>query len=523
MKKSIFKRISLALCVSLLTSLINPSVYASVYDKKTDTLYADRENGCYDDELETAKHIYVDTFITRTGLDKLERNVNLESLSVQSLANMSDRDKELLFPYLARGNIALAATLMAYSDYYDSFGNDGTPLYQRVVGELCPQIKYYRSCATVVSAAMNAAGVSTYGSAATAGLVDYYEDSPDWECLGQIGEEELMQGDIIFIDRKSHTVEYETGVMEDPEFIEEEKHEYEYKGGYDSTGHKNYENQEPTGQSEEVFCPDQDGDGQVGEWEGEYWKCYWERANAGTELDGYIPPYEYYYVWKEEAEEKERKAAEEKRRREEEERRKREESSQGTNKQKRTTTRRTIHDHIFVWTGNEVIRQVFPESTGNIISGSYTENYANARSAAVSKYNFTGDYRVYRYIGEYDNNVDPEMLVSWIENTEEEFVSENAVSTSGKYTEAMARAAEKKKRDDEIRVQVGNRIMITLSGVRTDVAAEYISMGLNDMAEKRRWELPSGGMHPETEETDKTGIISVDSPLILDFKRVKND
>lgn len=518
MKKSIMKKLSLALSVCIFASAFSTSAFAGVYDAKTDTLYGDRENGCYDDELATAKHVYVDTFITRTGLDKLENNAKLESLNIQSMANFSERDKEILFPYLSRGNIALAATLMAYSDYYASFGNDGTHLYQRVVGELCPQIKYYRSCATVVSAAMNAAGVSSYGSAATAGLVDYYEDSPDWQCLGQLTEEELMQGDIIFIDRKSHTVEYETGVMEDPEFVEEEKHEYEYKGGYDSTGHKNYENQEPTGQVEEVFCPDQDGDGQVGEWEGEYWKCYWERANAGTELDGYVPPYEYYYVWKDEAEEKARKAEEAKRRREEEERQQREAASATT--KRRVTGKRVIHDHIFVWTGNEVIRQVFPESTGNIISGSYTENYANARSAAVSKYNFTGDYRVYRYIGEYDNNVDPEMLAAWIENTEEEIVSENAVSRSGKYTEAMARAAEKKKQDDEIRYQVGNRIKITLSGVRTDMAAAYISSGLANMGEKRKWDLPYGGPRPTNE--DKNGIIVNDSQIILDFKRVKN-
>ena len=45
------------------------------------------------------------------------------------------------------------------------------------------------------------------------------------------------------------------------------------------------------------------------------------------------------------------------------------------------------------------ITKYYPDSTGNIISGSYCEIYSRARSAAVSSFHFTGDYKIYRYKG----------------------------------------------------------------------------------------------------------------------------
>ncbi len=367
-------------------------VRACYYYKDSDVLYCKRKGGCNDEELAYAKHVVIDTRLTAEGIEKIRQNENLETLTVKDLSLLSQEDLITIYPYLVKGNPALAAVLFSYEDYYESFGNDGTDLYRHVMKKYCPSITTLRSCATVVSAALNSAGLMNYSSAATAGLVEYFETHSDWICIGQVSDNEILRpGDVIFIDRKSHAAEYESGEMEDPEFKAEEEYVYEYTGGYDSTGHKNYETQDPTGSSYEVFCPDQDGDGEVGEWEAEYWKCYWERVN--TE-DHYVPPYDYYYVWEDEAKKKEEeeKAEREAKKREEEE------QKQGTRKRKAAPAR-IIHDHIFIWTDNDVIRQVFPSSTGNIISGSYTENYVNARSAAVSKYNFTGDYRVYRYIG----------------------------------------------------------------------------------------------------------------------------
>lgn len=391
--------------VLLFTAFPVCDVYACNYSERNKTLYCVRDEGCNDEALEYAENIIIDTKLTRTGIDRLKRNENLRSLQVNDVSNLTEEDLMTLYPFLAKGNIALASVLFAYGDYYASFGNDGTALYKRVCRQLCPSVSTLRSCATVVAAALNAAGVSGYDTAATAGLIDLFEDSAEsgnWICLGQVSENKLRAGDIIFIDRRSHAAQYESGEIVDDEYKAEE--EYVYTGGYDTTGHKNYETQDPTGNSHEVFCPDQDGDGEVGEWEAEYWKCYWERVNADTL---YVPPYDYYYVWKDEAEEQERKEAEEKKAREE--------------KKKVVVKKPTkvIHDHIFVWTGNDVIRQYFSGSSGNIISGSYTENYQNARSAALSKYNFTGDYRAYRYIGPIDRRVSVSSndIIKWKENT----------------------------------------------------------------------------------------------------------
>ena len=386
------KKTALFLIICMLMQLIFPcGVWACYYYPDSEVLYCRRSGGCNDDELSMAKHVVIDTRLSGTGVKKLKENKNLETVNIKDLSNLSEAEKIAIFPYLVKGNPSLAAVLFAYEDYYESFGNDGTKLYQKVMKDYAPGIKTLRSCATVVSAALNAAGLMDYESAATAGLVDYFEESGEWINMGAVSEDGIIKpGDVIFIDRKSHAAEYTSGEMEDEEYTTEEEYVYEYTGGYDSTGHKNYQTQDPTGSSYEVFCPDQDGDGEVGEWEAEYWKVYWERVNPDTL---YVPPYDYYYVWEEEAKAKEEEEKEEK------ERERREEAAAQGKTVRKTVPGRIIHDHIFIWTGNEVIRQVYPDSTGNIISGSYTENYRNARSAAVSKYNFTGDFRVYRYIG----------------------------------------------------------------------------------------------------------------------------
>ncbi|MBR6329203.1 MAG: hypothetical protein IKR68_06100 [Lachnospiraceae bacterium] len=409
MKEKFLKKTALLMSMCLMISMLfSESVSACYYYDQSQVLYCNRAAGCNDDELSKAKHVVIDTRLAAAGVKKLRENENLETLTIKDLSNLSEGERSALFPYLVKGNPSLAAVLMAYEDYYDSFGNDGTRLYQKVLREYAPEIKTMRSCATVVSAALNAAGLMNYSSAATAGLVDYFEESDEWVNLGAVSENGLIietvsgqppvinpditiqPGDIIFIDRKSHAQEYTSGEMEDVEYTVEEEYVYEYTGGYDATGHKNYDTVDPTGSSYEVFNPDQDGDGNVGEWESEYWRVYWERVNPDTM---YVPPYDYYWVWEEEA-----KAREAEEKAEKERQRQEEEAARGAVR-RRAVNSRIIHDHIFIWTGNEIIRQVFPDSTGNIISGSYTENYRNARSAAVSKYNFTGDFRVYRYVG----------------------------------------------------------------------------------------------------------------------------
>ncbi len=359
---------------------------ADYYSSRTDTVYCTREAGCSDVHLKTAKHVRIGTRLTQMGMYYLEQNPNLQDLYVQDVSNFPEEEIEQLYPYMVKGNVSLAAVLMSYKNYNDSFGDDGTEAYQKIVNDLCPvSAQYMRSCATVVSAAINAAGIGTCDSPNTAGLVTYFEKSSDWKNMGRLRASSVQEGDIIFIDRKSHAKEYESGAMKDDEYSAEVEYLEPYTGGYDSTGHRNYATQDPTGSSSEVFCPDQDGDGEVNDWEAEYWRCYWLRVNPGT---GYVPSYDYYYTWKAEAEAAE-KAAEEKRRQEEEEK-----AAKAKKKKKRV-----IHDHIFVWTGNDVIQRYFPGSDGNIVSGSYSEDYSEARSAAISKYNFTGDYRIYRYVG----------------------------------------------------------------------------------------------------------------------------
>ena len=356
------------------------SAYACSYNAMYDTLYCADENGCNSSHLKDASCIIIDSKLSRDGIDKIKENDRLKHLRLASFEGLDEESIIRLYRPLAHGDIATAAVLFAYEQPYQGVGNDGTKLYISVTHEECPQIEYLRSCATVVSSAICAAGAADFGSAATDDLVVAFEASDKWQNMGRLKKDEMKPGDIVFIDRKSHAKEYESGAASDSEFEIEVDEEEEYSGGYDATGHKNYDTVEPTGGAYEVFCPDQDGDGEVGEWEAEYWKCYWERANKDTHE---VPSYDYYYTWVREAEEyKEQKRIEQ------------EKAEKERAKKKK---KKVIHDHIFVWTGNEAICKYYPSSKGNIVSGSYTEKYSRARSAAVSKYNFTGDYRIYRF------------------------------------------------------------------------------------------------------------------------------
>lgn len=384
MINSICKYTASAVIALFCAVMADCTVFACNYNEITGTFTCSENKACDDEALSYAKRIVVKGALSKEGIEKLLENDNILKIDIGDMSNFDEKELEALYPVLSKGNPAMAAIMFSYENYKDSFGNDGTKLYRKVMSENCSEITYLRSCASVVSGAIDAAGYADYASAATAGLVDYFEASPRWLNLGRLKESQVRPGDVIFIDRKSHQKQYESGEMHDSESDAEV--EYVYKGGYDSTGHKNYETQDPTGAAEEVFCPDQDGDGEVNDWEAEYWRCYWERVRPGQET----PPYDYYYTWKEEA-----RTAKELKKEQEKQQKESEEESKPASKTKKKIV---VHDHIFIWTGNDLIKRFYPKSKGNIVSGSYTEKYQNARSAAISKYDFTGDYRVYRYV-----------------------------------------------------------------------------------------------------------------------------
>lgn len=369
------------LCLLAIWVLFPKTAMACYYDGQTDTVYCQEPGGCGDPHLLTAKKIVIRR-LKDEGKLLLAKNQNAVSVEISDLSNLNEYDRSRLYRVLSRNDLSTAAILFAYENPRDSVGNDGTVLYQRKLEQFCPQIEYLRSCATVVSVALCASGLGDCKSAGTDALVSYLEKSPNWKRMGALRKNKMEPGDIVFIDRKSHAAAYQSGAMQDSEFEADIEEEEEYHGGYDSTGHRNYETQDPTGSVSEVFDPDQDGDGRVNDWEAEYWRCYWQRVNG---CDGYVPPYDYYATWLEAA----RVAAAEKERI-------REERRIAMEKRKK----KIIHDHIFVWTGNETIKKFYPESKADIVSGSYTENYKKARSAALGTYNFKGDYRVYRYVGE---------------------------------------------------------------------------------------------------------------------------
>ena len=410
----------------------------------------DRTYGSNSEELKYARHIYVNA-LTDKGLDYVLSNENLVSIKINDISNL-DIDKVAgLYPYLCDGNIEYSAILLAYENIKDSIGNDGTDTYIYAVDTYAPDSSdHYRSCATTVSAILNAAGyVDDYSSASVADLVNYFKRNPDdWKCVGRIGADKMQEGDVIFIDRRSHKSDYIKGILSDPDFDLEQLvselenldndnarqvldetldfgsdgdgyydeagnfHEFETQefGYYDPDGNWcGYETPEgwfdydgsfhefteeelrersgtsklaaPKGGYSDVFAPDQNGDGNIDATEAQAWSDYW------LSVSGDVPDYSYYETWKKEADAYKEKLNETL------------DKLDDSNLQKINGKEIKIHDHIVLWLGNDVITKYYPDSNGNTISGSYCEIYSRARSAAVSSFNFSGDYKIYRYKG----------------------------------------------------------------------------------------------------------------------------
>lgn len=415
--------------------------------------YSDTSEGGTDsDALRTASYISVNK-LTKDGLRKVLLNPNLKKLDIADISNLPVEDVSKLYNYLCENNIEYSAILLAYENIKDSVGNDGTEAYVNAVDEYAADASaYYRSCATTVSTILNAAGyVDDYSSAGVSGLVSYFEAHPDdWECMGKLSAADMQEGDVIFIDRQSHKEDYIKGILSDSEFdlndlieaLEEMGTEnasdfvdetldlgddgdgwYDEGGNFHKSENQDYGYYDPSGAwcpyetgegwftedcqfvpfTEEelakrsgkttytppsggykVFNPDSNGDGTIDDSEAKVWSDYWMNAT------GKVPDYSYYDTWKKEADEYQEKL---------------------------TTTLESldvdtlkalnggpvkIHNHIVVWLGNDVIQKYYPDSNGNIVSGSYSEAYSRARSAAVSTFNFKGDYKIYRFVGEVD-------------------------------------------------------------------------------------------------------------------------
>ena len=406
--------------------------------------------GSNSEELKYARHIYVNA-LTNKGLDYVLSNKNLVSIKINDISNLDIEKVAKLYPYLCEGNIEYSSILLAYEHIKDSIGNDGTDTYIYAVDTYAPDSSdCYRSCATTISAILNAAGyVDDYSSPAVSDLVNYFEKNRgDWKCVGRIGASQMQEGDVIFIDRRSHKSDYIKGILSDPDFDLEKLvselenldndnakqvldetldfgsdgdgyydeagnyHEFDTEdyGYYDPDGNWcGYETAEgwfdydrtfheftedelrerkginklaaPKGGYSDVFNPDQNGDGTIDGQEAQAWSDYWLKISDD------VPAYSYYETWKKEADEYKEKLNETLGKLDD------------SNLQKINGKEIRIHDHIILWLGNDVITKYYPDSTGNTISGSYCDIYSRARSAAVSSFNFTGDYKIYRYKG----------------------------------------------------------------------------------------------------------------------------
>jgi hypothetical protein len=431
-------------------SFITP-VYAEGAQLFGTHLFCDTtETGSSADELKTAKYIMVHS-LTEEGLYKVLANPNLKQIQIEDISNLPVEDVAKLYPYLCEGNIEYSAILLAYENVRDSVGNDGTPAYVYAVDTYAPDSStYYRSCATTVSAILNAAGyVDDYSSAGVSGLVTYFRNNTDeWEELGKLKPSDMQEGDVIFIDRQSHKSDYIKGIMSDPDFdleslmtsLEDMDNEnadqvidetldlgadgdgyyddagnyivYDLQdyGYYDPNGNwcgfetadgcfgedkqlHPFDDNHKTGSTEatknslaapkggykNVFNPDSNEDGTVDDAEGQVWSDYW------TSLGEEVPDYSYYETWKKESDEYQAKL------------------DDALNKLDLNNLKTLnggaiqVHNHIILWLGNDVVQKYYPDSEGNIISGSYSEAYNRARSAAVSSFNFTGDYHVFRH------------------------------------------------------------------------------------------------------------------------------
>ena len=418
---------------------------------KTHVFRDTRVYGSNSEELKYARHIYVNA-LTDTGLDYVLSNENLVSIKINDISNLDIEKVAKLYPYLCGGNIEYSAILLAYEHIKDSIGNDGTDTYIYAVDTYAPDSSdHYRSCATTISAILNAAGyVDDYSSSAVSDLVNYFEKNrDDWKCVGRIGASQMQEGDVIFIDRRSHKSDYIKGILSDPDFDLEKLvselenldndnakqvldetldfgsdgdgyydeagnyHEFDSEdyGYYDPDGNwcgfetpdgwfdsdctfhefteeelreRNGTNKlaAPKGGYSDVFNPDQNGDGTIDGTEAQAWSDYWLKITDD------VPDYSYYETWKKEADDYKEKLNETLGKLDD------------SNLQIINGKEIKIHDHIILWLGNDVITKYYPDSTGNTISGSYCDVYSRARSAAVSSFNFTGDYKIYRYKGQ---------------------------------------------------------------------------------------------------------------------------
>ncbi len=379
------------LCLSILLTCNTIPVKAEGALLFNTNIFCDTsDEGCNADELKTASFICVNK-LSEEGLQKVLTNPNLEQIQIADITNLPVEDIAKLYPYLCKDNIEYSAILLAYENLKDSVGNDGTPVYMSAVDEFAPDsAAYYRSCATTVSVILNAAGyVDDYSSAGCSGLVDYFDKHPEnWSNMGKLSPDQMQEGDVIFIDRQSHKEDYIKGILSDSDLdlaaimdtiamLEDENAETMDMG--DDGDEEKVGATKPKGGVNEVFNPDADGNGTIDEAESKKWQDYW-LAETGE-----VPDFSYYETWKREADEYKSKATER------------------LNELDAETLKAIagksliIHNHIILWLGNDVIQKYYPESTGNIISGSYSEAYGRARSAAVSNFNFTGDYRIYRH------------------------------------------------------------------------------------------------------------------------------
>ncbi len=430
------------LCASFLLNYTIPVKADGALLFNTSIFCDTSDEGCNAEDLKTASFICVNK-LSEEGLQKVLTNPNLEQIQIADITNLPVEEVAKLYPYLCKDNIEYSAILLAYENIKDSVGNDGTPVYVSAVDDYAPDSSaYYRSCATTVSVILNAAGyVDDYSSAGCSGLVNYFETHPDeWTNMGRLSSDQMQEGDVIFIDRQSHKADYIKGILSDDDLdltelintvaaLEEENAEtmdlgddgdeddsiwWDENGNYHMSENEDfgyytpdgewigYENGEgwfteygelvpfteaeqaskvtkPKGGVNDVFNPDSNGDGVIDYDETQHWNEYW------LEKTGEIPSFDYYETWKKEADEYKNKA------------------SEALNTLDENTIKKLagksliIHNHIILWLGNDVIQKYYPESTGNIISGSYSEAYGRARSAAVSSFNFTGDYRIYRH------------------------------------------------------------------------------------------------------------------------------
>lgn len=362
----------------------NPTFYNANSFVVANVLF-DNSDVCEREELKNASYVCVNK-ITEEGLEDLQKNGNLKYLSINDVSNLDLQELSKLYDYICKDNIELSTILLAYENLKDSYGNDGTDAYQHAVKTYCDNIVVKRSCASVVSTALNAAGyVDDYASAGCSGLVNYFNTHPDeWVNMGVLTESEMQCGDVIFIDRQgllNNTNIQQSETSDYGAIMTREEAEALLEDYFDNVSTESAE-----WTLNHIFYPDSDYNGEIDEEEADYWYRYWMWHT------GSVPDYSFYDQWVANAEVfKEQKIREFMGESPES-------IVKSLNGGEQVVTNGIIHNHIFMWLGNDVVQKYYPDSKGNIVSGSYTENYSQARSAAISRYNFTENYTVFRHI-----------------------------------------------------------------------------------------------------------------------------